>query len=223
MHAAASRRFLLAAVVLMLAACGAPPPLPDPGADEAAGPPARIYVLRRGWHTDVVLPVDALRPPLAAITADFPGARYLVFGFGDRHYVLATHKDAGELLLAPLPGAGLILVTGLQQPPAAEFGADRVAPIAISQSQSDAIAGFIWGSLEHDPAGDARPYLAGRYAGNLYYASSERYSGLFTCNTWTARGLRAGGIKVGSFGVLFAGQVWRQARARSTPLRTAAQ
>ncbi|MBL6749934.1 MAG: DUF2459 domain-containing protein [Nevskia sp.] len=214
MSAAAPRRCLLAAAVMMLAACATPPPRPDPGAvGNSTTPPERIYVLRRGWHTDVVLQVADLRPPLSAIAGDFPGARYLVFGFGDRHYVLATHKDMGELLLAPLPGAGLVLVSALQGTPEEVYGSGHVAPVDIAPEQAGRIGDFIWSSLQHDPAGTTHPYLAGRYAGNLYYASTDRYSGLFTCNTWTARALKAGGIHVNSFGVLFAGQVWDQVGA----------
>jgi uncharacterized protein (TIGR02117 family) len=200
----------LLAIAVLLTHCAAPATAPDPPSKTAAVPTVRIYLLRRGWHTDVVLPVAGLPPPLAAITADFPGARYLIFGFGDRHYVLATHKDMGELLLAPVPGAGLVLVSALNQAPEQQFGSEKVAPLDLEPAQVDGVASFIWQSLQHPAGGSPRPYLAGHYAGNLYYAATESYSGLFTCNTWTARALKAGGVRVNSFGVLFAGQVWSQ-------------
>jgi len=199
---------------LYLVACSAVPQETAPSTGhQAQEPAASIYVLRRGRHTDLILPLESVHGPLTAIAAAFPGARYLTFGFGDRQYVLATHKNLAHLLLAPLPGAGLLLVTGVEAAPAEVYGSDHLLALPLRQQQIDGIARFVWDSLQQDDQGAVPPYLPGKYPGNVYYPSSRTYYGLYTCNTWTAEALRSGGLPVRSSGVLFAGQVWDQVQA----------
>lgn len=215
---AASWRSVWFLLLLALAACSAVPvETAVPPAANAAPPRANLYVLRRGRHTDLVLPVEQLGERLSTLTADFPGARYLVFGFGDRQYVLATHKNLWHALLAPLPGPGLMLVTGLEETPQQAYGADHLAPLTVSAAGMRKLQDFVWSSLEQDPPGAVRPYLPGRLPGNVYYSATYTYYGFYTCNTWTAQALHAAGLPVRSGGVLFAGQVWDQLPSRAAP------
>jgi len=207
-----SLRWLCCALLLAsLSACSAVPV--ETGTTAATNAPAAlpsVYVLRRGRHTDLVLPVAELDEHLSTLTADFAAPRYLVFGFGDRQYMLATHKNAWHALLAPFPGAGVMLVTGLRETPQQAYGADHLAALSLSAPQLRELQRFVWDSLEQDPPGAVRPYLPGQLPGNVYYASTYTYWGFYTCNTWTAEALKKAGLPVHSGGVLFAGQVWEQ-------------
>ena len=205
-------RGLVLAALLGLTACSdAPIETAAPAVAAATAPPsADLYVLRRGKHTDLVLPVAQIRGPLAALEQEFPGAGFLVIGFGDRQYMLAGHKNFLHVFLAPFPGAGIMLVSGIGPAPAQVYGADHLVALAVPPARLDAVEAFIWGSLKPDAQGVVKPYLPGKYAGNTYYASSKTYDGFYTCNTWTAEALQIGGLPVRSGGVLFAGQVWDQ-------------
>jgi Protein of unknown function (DUF2459) len=59
-----------------------------------------IYVISGGWHTRLALPLEALSGPLSALKPEFPGARYLVFGWGARDYYMAQNPGIGDLLRA---------------------------------------------------------------------------------------------------------------------------
>ena len=210
------RTSLIALAALLLAACGAAAPHPDSG--DSAPVVAMAYVVRRGWHTDIAFETEAMPASLAAVAHDFPGARYLVFGFGDHRYLLARNKGSASIEALLWPERGLILVTALKAPPAEAFGADQVMPLALSQSQAEAMGEFVWQSLQQDSGGAVHPYADGPYTGSLFYASTRIYAGVRTCNTWTAQALHAGGLPVGGFGVLFADQVWMQLQGlRSNP------
>lgn len=91
--------------------------------DGTASASTQVYVIERGSHTDIALPAEALTGALAQIARDFPGARSLVFGFGDRRYVLSRDVDFGDMLAALFPGRAALLVTALKAPPAEAFGA----------------------------------------------------------------------------------------------------
>jgi uncharacterized protein (TIGR02117 family) len=202
---------LVALTALALAACASVPEPTSIGARADAGPPVVIYVIKRSWHTDLGFAASDLQPPLAGIRPQLPAARYLLFGFGDRHYLIDHGGSTKGLLGAVWPGSGIVLVTGLVATPEAAFGTAGVIRLTLSAAQAHRLEAFVWGTLA---TGDdsTRALAAGPYDGSYYYAATMRYSGAHTCNTWTAEGLRAAGLPIHSFAVAFSGQVWRQVR-----------
>ena len=192
-----------------LGGCTLAPPAPT-GArhagQELAEPPTTVYVARRKWHIDIGFAAADLGP-LAPVSAEFPAAKYLFFGFGDRHYLLAKDHHSPSLLAALWPGPALILVTSIEGLPAQAFGETQVVELSLSTVQAREIESFIRSSMA-DPA----PYAKGPYEGSLYYAARQRYSASHTCNTWAAEALRAADVPVRSRGVLLAGQLWSQVR-----------
>lgn len=183
---------------------------------------AVIYVIRRGWHVDVGFDAAELQPPLKSMLTEFPGARYVIFGFGDRHYLLAKNRNAPVLLAALWPGRGMLLVTGLTSPPQDAFGADHVAALTVTADQARGAQTFIWQSLDQrenargedvNGAADRINFVErGPYEGSLYFSAAPTYSALHTCNTWAAEALKAATLPVHSAGVVFAGQLWGQVR-----------
>ncbi len=182
-------------------------------AQESASPPVPspvIYVARRGWHIDVGFARADLQPPLSSLAEEFPGMRYLFFGFGDRQYLAAKNHNAPVLLAALWPGRGMMLVTGLSSAPQEAFGASHVAALAVTSQQLGGAQAFIWNSLDRQAG--AHSWARGPYEGSLYFAAAPRYSALHTCNTWAAEALKAAALPVHSAGVVFAGQLWGQVR-----------
>jgi len=177
-----------------------------------AQPQTIIYVARRGWHIDIGFDVSDLGTPLAAVAADFPGARYVFFGFGDRHYLLARNKSFPSLLAALWPGAGMMLATGLIAAPEEAFGAQHVVRLKVSAAQAQGTRDFVWGSFVNAD-GAVSFYAKGPYDGSLYYSAIPIYSAAYTCNTWAAEALRATGLPIHSVGVVFAAQLWSQVRS----------
>ena len=76
--------------------------------------PIVIYVIRERWHTAVGFPTADLEGPLATLESTLPHERYLLFGFGDRHYLIGRGPESSELLAALWPGKGLLMVNGLE-------------------------------------------------------------------------------------------------------------
>src|SRR6204780_3737857 len=205
-------RALPVVLLLLLAACSSVPPRPvrPPGA-QTADNSAVIYVVRRKWHVDIGFAAADLQPPLASVRAEFPATRYLLFGFGDRHYLLDHDRGFGGMLAALWPGPGLMLVTGLSASSQAAFGEDNVIEIQLTAAQARNAQAFVWESLA--AMGNAvTPLQTGPYEGSLYYSASREYSAFHTCNTWAAEVLRAADLPVHTAAVEFSGQIWRQAR-----------
>jgi Protein of unknown function (DUF2459) len=194
--------------VCALAACTAGPQVrPTP----AGGLQAAVYVVKRSWHIDIGFDAAELRPPLASVHAALPNARYLLFGFGDAHYLLTQGRSFDRLLGALWPGEGLVMLTGIEATPEEVFGASEVVRLSVSVTQALELQEFVWNTLATEN-GVATALAPGPYPGSFYYASAQRYSAVHTCNTWAAEALRSAGLPVRSFGVAFSGQLWRQLR-----------
>ncbi len=205
-HTRVTRAIVALAAACLLPACTATAPLPAPSAD------AVVYVIGRGWHTDIGLPVEEISGPLQALERPFPGVRVLTFGFGDRRFLLTGGRSALAMLSALLPGQGALLITALRTDPEPAFGATHVVRLHIGGTDFDRLRQRLWGEFEQ--GANKQPILLrdGPYPGSLFYAASATYSGLYTCNTWTADVARAGGLPMPATGVLFAGQVMGMAR-----------
>ncbi len=202
-------RLQLSAVVVAAwaAACS---PLPPQRIAQPADP--TIYVIGRGWHTDLGVSARDLDGPLAVFEHSFPGVRYLAFGFGDRGYVLSRRTTFADMLLAMLPGQGAMLVTALRASPAEAFGdADAIA-LRLSPAGLERVAAFLWDYFDKDQRGEPRRLAGGPYPGSAFYASDGTYDAFHTCNTWVAEALRAGGLPVDAVGIVLAGQVMDRAR-----------
>jgi uncharacterized protein (TIGR02117 family) len=168
-----------------------------------------IYVVARGWHTDIGLPVDAVTGPLASLERDFPGVRFMVFGFGERQFYMARDIGSGEMLAALLPSESAILMTALRAPPPEAFADQTVVALHLSRSGVERIALRVWDQLEKTADGSVIRLADGPYIGSVFYAARETYDAFHTCNTWTALVLRDAGYPMNTH-VLFAGQVMQQ-------------
>lgn len=181
----------------------------------AAGPYGiLVHVVRRGWHTDIAVPVAgpgwALIPELASLARDFPGLRHLVFGFGDRAYLLEPGAGPLAMLRALLPGRGAILLTALAATPEAAFGPGAVVALPLAGPEFSRLQQFLAGSLDRaglGPGDRLRPIAAGPYPGSVFHASTITYAATYTCNTWTAEALAVAGLPLHADGIVLAQQV----------------
>jgi len=200
--------------VVALAGCSVVPRQAGP---DSAARVATVYVIDRGWHTDIGVATRDVRGPLTAVERDFPGARYLAFGFGDRAYLLSPDRSLLQMLEALWPGPGAMLVTALRATPAEAFGASNVVALGVSAAGIERLVDFIWQDMDRTEAGAPLRIADGPYPGSAYYASVRRYDAIFTCNTWTAEALEVAGLQVGTYGVQLAGQVMDMVRALQRP------
>ncbi len=193
------------ALTALIAGCTGP--IPPAARDDVV-----IYVIKREWHTDIGLSADLIAAPLQSLTAAFPGVRFLTYGFGERQFLVDQDRSAGAMLRALLPSKSAVLMTALRTTPGQAFGPANVVALRISRTGLKAIEDRIWREFERSPDGSPVFLAGGPYPGSVYYAASDTYSGLFTCNTWTADILQAGGLPVHTLGVLLSGQVMGQAQ-----------
>jgi uncharacterized protein (TIGR02117 family) len=208
-------RFKGAFAAAVLCLLGAPTVRLVSAAEPGAPPASRlypIYVVAGGWHTELALPVTSVGAPLSALDARFPGARYLVFGWGARGYYMARHPDFADLLRAATPGPAVMLVIPLTISPAAFAGPANTFGMAISPAGAARLSQLLWSELLPDRERVPHELGLGPDPGSIFFAATGTYDVSHTCNTWTAGALRAAGVPVSADGVVFADQLLYQLR-----------
>ncbi len=208
----AVRLLAAAAVAGLVGACAAEMPRKADLA-QAADPASEtlddgtVAVIERGWHTDIALPAAALTGPVASLRRDFAGASFMVFGFGDRAYLMSHKTGLGEMLAALFPGPGVMLVTGLKTAPQRAFDPDSVVTLRLTCARRGAVIGAIAQAFEVRGDGSLQRLGDGPYAGSAFYATGKVYDLFHNCNRWTADALARAGLPVATEGVVTANQV----------------
>ena len=203
-------RLAFLACLLQLAACAIPA---RPTPPRSAGPlTATLYVIDRGWHTDIGLPADEITGTLVALKKRFPGARYLTFGVGEREFLTSREVTVGETLRALLPSRSAMLVTTLRDSPDTALGPPNVVALRITADGLAQLEYTLWHSIERTPADQPVSLGPGPYAGSEFYAAVGTYDAFNTCNTWTATMLATAGLGVSASGIMFSHQVMDEAR-----------
>ena len=179
-----------------------------------------VHVIRRGWHTDIAVPAAGpLVPELASLARDFPGVRHLVFGFGDRAYLMEPGAGPLATVRALLPGRGAILLTALAATPEEAFGPAAVVALPLAGPEFRRLQRFLADGLDRTglaPGDRLPPLAAGPYPGSVFHASTITYAATYTCNTWTAEAIAVAGVPLRADGVLLAGQVMARVGAIAT-------
>lgn len=207
----ASRRAVLAALVpaaLLPGCAGVQPPIPSCALDPGGLP---AWVVAISWHSDIVLPRDALEGPvLGAIAARLPGAHSVKFGFGKRGFITVLEPSVGDWMRAAFPGPAALQVTPLRAPPAEALPGREVVALPLAPARRARLAAFLADAF----AGEAPiPIRVDAIPGSLFFEARETYTLVNNCNAWTARALASAGLPFSPVGVTWPDAVMNQARA----------
>ena len=192
-------RCWLALSISWLAACGA---------DRTGGPGARlIHVTGNGLHTGIVMPAPALAATGALPeAAEFEGAVFLEFGWGDRAYYTSKKPTLSMALTAALaPTPAVMHVASIQTSPEDNDSGLKVISLKLTEEGFQNLARAIAAEFERPPDSDrAEPVSRGLYSDSRFYPARGAFHLFNTCNTWTARMLQAGGVAISPFGIITA-------------------
>jgi uncharacterized protein (TIGR02117 family) len=178
----------------------------------------RVWVVRHDWHTGLVLRREDVPADAWPERDDFSGAAYLEVGWGERDFYQAPRGTFWLGFKAAFRASDSVLhVAGFSIPPAVYFAGAQVVEIGLSTQGFRALVTFIADAHARTGEGRAVSLGPGRYGQSQFYLGRERYA-LTTCNTWTARALRAGGFPITPFWAITAANVMFQVQSgRASP------
>jgi len=177
-----------------------------------------FYVGSHGWHTSIIvaraqIPEGAWPPGVTErMFARYP---YLEVGWGDRKFYTAPKPNVAMAFDAVFsPGPSVLHVVGLKPPLARALPWSALIRVPCTKAELLSLCGALGESFERDASGRAGALGPGLYGESRFYPARGRYYLLNTCDTWTARMMRAGGLPASTnpFATRSAGAIIAQAR-----------
>ncbi|WP_455202313.1 DUF2459 domain-containing protein [Kaarinaea lacus] len=180
---------------LVLAACSSPPKgLFPPGQNE---PVKSIYLVSHGWHAGIVIKRADIPDGLWPEHNDFPDARYLEVGWGDKDYYMTSDPHLGITLKAGLfPTESVLHIVGFSEPVKEYFARSEIIRIDLTHEGFARLCDYLRNSYARDDRGVAQALGPGLYGKSQFYLSGETYHAFNTCNVWTARALQNAGCPI---------------------------
>ena len=180
---------------------------------------AEFHVGRDRWHSGIIVERAAIPAgawPPGVVERDFAGCRSLELGWGDRTYYIAPHPTVLMAIRAALiPGPSVLHIAGFAGPPQGAYPWVELVRVPCSPEEFAVLCRALGASFARDATGNAQPLGRGLYGfKSQFYAARGRYWIGNTCNTWTLREVRAGGLptRIGPAGTLSAGAVTAEVR-----------
>lgn len=207
------RRWLwLLVLMLGLPGCAALPKVVPPRTAAAADAPKphRIDVVSHGWHTGIVIAAEDAERALPFLKERFQGATHYELGWGDKGFYMADEVTTGITLRAMFWAQGSVVhVVALQGPAAASFPASRSVPVELTAEGMASLMGYVDSGFLRGTDGRVLPLRNGLYGDSQFYDGVGRYHVFNTCNKWTAKALRSGGVVISPALKLTSGSVLR--------------
>jgi uncharacterized protein (TIGR02117 family) len=188
-----STRLALWIVMLLLGgACASVPPVADPAPPST--PDHTIYLVHNGWHSGIVVQAADLPPAVLPERADFPNARYLELGWGDRDFYQAHRMGVWMSLKAAfLPTASVLHIVGFNDSVTRFFPGSTLFEFRLSPSALERLSHYLHESLDRDGATRVPALGPGLYSISRFYPARGHFHMFNTCHAWTARAMQTAG------------------------------
>ncbi|MDO8840126.1 MAG: DUF2459 domain-containing protein [Parvibaculum sp.] len=172
----------------------------------------RVFISSNGWHTGIVVAIADIPEERIPEAADFAGAVYLEFGWGNAEFYPTPDPGIGATLRAALPGPAVVHVAPLDAPPGEAFIDVEEIALLLSAGEFRRLIDYLHESFEREGERRVWPSARGLYRFSMFYPATGRFHLFNTCNTWTARGLAAAGLDIRTAGTQRAEDLMRQLR-----------
>ncbi len=169
-----------------------------------------VYVVQQAWHTGIVLKTSGISPETCPGIEKYKQYTYLDISWGDERYYQHIDPGIGLALRAVLfPTTAVIKYTGIRSSVTRYYKHSNLVQIVLDSTRFNSLCMYISKSFQRDSLNRIIPSTAYGKAEHFYLAKQE-YHLFRTCNTWVIAAFEKAGLKINSFFVLTAGQLFRR-------------
>lgn len=157
-----------------------------------------VQVIDHSRHAGLALRTSDIVAGMIPERADFTGAAYLEFGWGDWDYYQADDPGIWLTLKAALwPTASVLHLVGSFGNPASEFPGAYVIVLKLRPDAYGRLLQFVHDSFDRQGKGKAPLLGRGHGSSSGFYPARGRFHIFHTCNGWVAEALEEAGLDLG--------------------------
>jgi uncharacterized protein (TIGR02117 family) len=210
-------------IAVMLLSCAADPTITNLSSPAENRRQHMVYVVNHGWHAGIIVPAADLDYIIPQLRERFTGADFYEIGWGDQAFYQADEISTALALQALFLSRDTVVhVVAIVGSPLEYFVGHEILGTCVSTNELDSLTAFLAENFAYDGQGTIIGLDQGIYGNSRFYKGAGRYSLLYTCNTWTAEGLRKAGVSISSWTTTSAGimQVLHKQKQACTDILT---
>ncbi len=184
-------------VLLLTVACSTKPYVVKSVENTLSEKTNKIYVISHDWHTGFIIPKNKIQHLIPVLTKRFDNADLLEFGWGDKGFYQSRKMTAGLVFSAMFwPTESVVHVVAVSGNSHAFFANSEIEPVYLSDEGYDSLLKYISDSFRRNEKKEIIELEKGLYGDSQFYAGEGDYFLMNTCNKWTAKGLKSGGMDI---------------------------
>lgn len=188
--------------------------LPDAGGIVYS--PYKVYLVNKGIHTGLVIPVNFVSEEIITAMEYFREMEFVDFGWGDEAYYQGSDDSfcLGVRAVA-LPTPSVMRVEGFAGTvESLAQWSDFAVQFNMNRENFQLLCEYIDRSFRRGENNSLILTSKKRKGNVLFFSSVYYYHALNTCNTWAARGLSDAGLDVSPFLVITAEDLFDEVKGR---------
>lgn len=166
---------------------------------KAAKKTVRIQVYSHGWHAGLVVPAETLRKHAWTEDLRIENSKHVELGWGSEEFYRTVGLNTPMILRGLLwPTAAVMHIERFDESPYQHYPYSQLETFDLTQDEADRMIVELRKTFAKGKNGRLIDLGHGLKPDSSYYRSQPKYFYPQTCNVWTAKLLRAGGVKVRS-------------------------
>lgn len=170
-----------------------------------------LFIVHNSWHAAIVLSKNDTAPTVLPEAADFPGAEFIEFSWGDKDYFPDPNSGFFAAIKAALWSNGSVIhLVGMNGSLEEFYRGAEIIELRLSLGAFSRLLETLGQTFARAQANGRAPAVPGLFPNSRFYPATPTFSLLRTCNTWVAETLKSAGVPVSSRMVVTAGNLASQ-------------
>ena len=167
-----------------------------------------LFIVHDSWHAAIVLDKNDIAPAELPESADFPGAEFIEFSWGDQDYFPDPHSGFIAAIKAALWSSGSVIhLVGFSGTLEQVYRGAEIIELRLSLGAFNRLVESLSKTFFRDQGSSRAPAAPGLFPNSRFYPATPKFSLLRTCNTWVAEVLESAGVPLSPRLVITAGNL----------------
>ena len=167
-----------------------------------------VFIVHDSWHAAIVLSKNDIGPAEIPESADFPGAEFIEFSWGDQDYFPDPHSGFFAAIKAGLWSSGSVIhLVGFSGALEQVYRGAEIIELRLSLDAFNRLRESLSKTFFRTQGSSRAPAAPGLFPNSRFYPATPKFSLLRTCNTWVAEVLEAAAVPISPRTVITAGNL----------------